>query len=252
MWYLGNHDFENEDEKEEIEHNKKKVALNHPISNSFKQPMQIDELPSLVQNTPHYTPPREPPPPQKVEEQQNLFIPSISSLSTSVDWRQSSTKNVEDEEEVFNLELPTEEDKKKTNFIPPTAKRSQEEEILLERRKMSEFFENYNCYNLIPESGKIVVLDIALAVKSAFLALEENNIKSAPLWDSSVQDYVGIITVTDFIEILLHFHKVPNVNLFEELEKHQIKTWRGMNLSHISDRYLQTSSLPSVRNLYRL
>eukprot|EP01114_Cavostelium_apophysatum_P012686 TRINITY_DN2898_c0_g1_i4.p1 TRINITY_DN2898_c0_g1~~TRINITY_DN2898_c0_g1_i4.p1 ORF type:complete len:283 (+),score=44.52 TRINITY_DN2898_c0_g1_i4:140-988(+) len=83
-----------------------------------------------------------------------------------------------------------------------------------------------NCYTLIPESGKIVVLDTNLAVKSAFHALEENNIKSAPLWDSTIQDYVGIITVTDFIEILLHFYKIPNVNIFEELEKHQVKPWQ--------------------------
>jgi hypothetical protein len=36
-----------------------------------------------------------------------------------------------------------------------------------------------------------------------------------------------MITVSDFIEILLHFHKIPSVNILDELEKHKIKTWRG-------------------------
>jgi len=94
---------------------------------------------------------------------------------------------------------------------------------------MCEFLRSYKCDCLIPESGKIVVLDTALAVKSAFHALEENNIKSAPLWDSVQRDYVGLITVSDFIGILLHFRdQNPNINVFEELEKHQIKTWRDI------------------------
>lgn len=94
--------------------------------------------------------------------------------------------------------------------------------------KISEFLKSHNCYELMPASSKIVVLDIGLAVKSAFQALGENRIKSAPLWDPTVEDYAGMITVSDFIEILLYFHKVkPKENIFQELEKHQIRTWRG-------------------------
>jgi len=73
-----------------------------------------------------------------------------------------------------------------------------------------------------------VVLDIDLPVKPAFHALEENGIRSAPLWDSLLHDYVGMITVSDFIDILLHFNKEPsnNTSIFEELASHKIRTWR--------------------------
>lgn len=71
-----------------------------------------------------------------------------------------------------------------------------------------------------------MVLDIRLAVKSAFHALEENGIKSAPLWDEDRQDYCGMITVSDFIDILRHFYKDPHSNIFQELGNHKIKTWR--------------------------
>jgi hypothetical protein len=100
---------------------------------------------------------------------------------------------------------------------------------------LTSLLHNYKCADIIPDSGKIVVLDTALGVKAAFKALEENNIKSAPLWDSKVQDYIGMITVTDFIEILLHFHKEqPTINIFNELAKHQINTWRGTQQSQTS------------------
>lgn len=142
----------------------------------------------------------------------------------------SSHKDPDDSEDsVFNLELSDSPPREK--FVRPAAEvKGGDIASLVEDCKslMREFLQSYKCDCLIPESGKIVVLDTALAVRSAFHALEENNIKSAPLWDSVERDYVGFITVSDFIEILLHFHnETPKINMFQELEKHQIKTWRG-------------------------
>jgi len=214
MWYLGN--SSSQDDQEEYNQQNKKLALSNSLSNSYnsKESMQIDDFisQSLI--------------PQNVHESTTKDI-HYNNTEDKIDQLKSKIRNPSDEEDLFNLELNNEDDIKKKILLPPVLT-TQEEQILLERKQMSSLLSESHCYNLIPESGKIVVLDIALAVKSAFLALEENNIKSAPLWDSSAQDYVGIITVTDFIEILLHFHKVPNINLFEELEKHQIKTWRDI------------------------
>ena len=103
--------------------------------------------------------------------------------------------------------------------------------FLNDRNKISTFLQTTNCYTLIPRSGKIVAFDMELAVKSAFIALMENNLSCAPLWDSKCQDYVGMVTVSDFINILLHFHPKENVNLIRELEQHRIRTWRGFFLS---------------------
>jgi len=114
-------------------------------------------------------------------------------------------------------------------------------EIRADRLDLSLFLNSCNSHSIIPTSGKIVVLDTTLAVKSAFHALEQNNIKSAPLWDSILQDYVGIITVTDFIQILLHFHnKLPDVPIFEELEKHEIKTWREIIGQKVQTKLIYT------------
>lgn len=178
-------------------------------------------------------------------------------------------KEKDNEEPVFNLELAdneeTEENPKMSPLPTVALKNVAQEEI---KRMISEckelvtnFLDSYKCHYLIPESGKIVVLDTSLAVKSAFRALEENNIKSAPLWDSTVGDYVGLITVSDFIEILLHFHyQSPNINVFEELEKHKIKTWRDLLSSNPSrliytgpeDTLLEASKILLKHRIHRL
>eukprot|EP01089_Gocevia_fonbrunei_P014293 TRINITY_DN3883_c0_g1_i1.p1 TRINITY_DN3883_c0_g1~~TRINITY_DN3883_c0_g1_i1.p1 ORF type:complete len:373 (-),score=47.76 TRINITY_DN3883_c0_g1_i1:1-1119(-) len=91
----------------------------------------------------------------------------------------------------------------------------------------SDFLKSHKCYVLMPVSGKLVVLDTTLHVKAAFEALIENEVKSAPLWDSQKQEYVGMMTVTDFINVLRHFYRTPTGKpLIKEMEQHKISTWR--------------------------
>ena len=63
------------------------------------------------------------------------------------------------------------------------------------------------CYDLMPTSSKLVVFDTQLHVKKAFHALVYNNVRAAPLWDNSKQKFVGILTITDFIRILICYYK---------------------------------------------
>lgn len=50
-------------------------------------------------------------------------------------------------------------------------------------------------------------------------------VRAAPLWDSSKQEFVGMLTITDFIKILRMYYKSPTVAM-EELEEHKLDTWR--------------------------
>ncbi len=78
------------------------------------------------------------------------------------------------------------------------------------------FLEESTCYDMMPPSGKLVVLDtellvgitrragrkqagltvFLLQVKRAFFALGQHGIRSAILWESQSQQFVGMITVT--------------------------------------------------------
>ncbi|KAH8040689.1 hypothetical protein HPB51_012004 [Rhipicephalus microplus] len=62
-------------------------------------------------------------------------------------------------------------------------------------------------------------------VKKAFFALVSNGVRAAPLWDSAKQEFIGMLTITDFIYILRNYYKSPLVRM-DELEEQKIKAWR--------------------------
>ncbi|XP_007233764.2 5'-AMP-activated protein kinase subunit gamma-1 isoform X2 [Astyanax mexicanus] len=93
------------------------------------------------------------------------------------------------------------------------------------------FMKKHQCYDAIPTSCKLVVFDTTLPVKKAFFALVANGLRAAPLWDSKLQKFVGMLTITDFINILHCYYKSPMVQIYE-LEEHKIETWRDVFLQY--------------------
>ncbi|XP_038174199.1 5'-AMP-activated protein kinase subunit gamma-2 isoform X2 [Arvicola amphibius] len=99
------------------------------------------------------------------------------------------------------------------------------------------FMRSHKCYDIVPTSSKLVVFDTTLQVKKAFFALVANGVRAAPLWESKRQSFVGMLTITDFINILHRYYKSPMVQIYE-LEEHKIETWREL--------YLQETFKPLV------
>ncbi|XP_057191794.1 5'-AMP-activated protein kinase subunit gamma-3b isoform X3 [Triplophysa rosa] len=93
----------------------------------------------------------------------------------------------------------------------------------------AKFFMSHCCYDAIPTSSKLVIFDTTLQVKKAFFALVANGVRAAPLWDNKLQCFVGMLTITDFINILHRYYKSPMVQIYE-LEEHKIETWREVYL----------------------
>uniref|UniRef100_A0A452FWB3 Protein kinase AMP-activated non-catalytic subunit gamma 2 n=1 Tax=Capra hircus TaxID=9925 RepID=A0A452FWB3_CAPHI len=73
------------------------------------------------------------------------------------------------------------------------------------------FMRSHKCYDIVPTSSKLVVFDTTLQVKKAFFALVANGVRAAPLWESKKQSFVGMLTITDFINILHRYYKSPMV-----------------------------------------
>ncbi|XP_015280630.1 PREDICTED: 5'-AMP-activated protein kinase subunit gamma-1-like isoform X1 [Gekko japonicus] len=99
------------------------------------------------------------------------------------------------------------------------------------------FMRSHHCYDAIPTSSKLVVFETTLQIKKAFLAMVANGVRAAPLWDSKKQCFVGMLTITDFINILHRYYRSPLVQIYE-VEEHKIETWREV--------YLQGSFKPLV------
>uniref|UniRef100_A0A8V1A7E4 Protein kinase AMP-activated non-catalytic subunit gamma 2 n=1 Tax=Gallus gallus TaxID=9031 RepID=A0A8V1A7E4_CHICK len=75
------------------------------------------------------------------------------------------------------------------------------------------FMRSHKCYDIVPTSSKLVVFDTTLQVKKAFFALVANGVRAAPLWESKKQSFVGMLTITDFINILHRYYKSPMVSM---------------------------------------
>ena len=66
----------------------------------------------------------------------------------------------------------------------------------------------------------------------AFYALVDNGVRAAPLWDAKRQEFVGMLTITDFIRILQSLYNSPNRKMVE-LEDHTLEMWRSKCTVHI-------------------
>lgn len=94
----------------------------------------------------------------------------------------------------------------------------------------AKFMKEHECYDLIPKSSKLVVFDTKLSVKKAFYALVANGLRAAPLWNTESQEFVGMLTITDFINILHTYYKSPTIKM-HQVEEHIIETWKNINLN---------------------
>lgn len=70
------------------------------------------------------------------------------------------------------------------------------------RHAISAFLDSHNCFSVIRASGKVVVFDTRIPIQLAFYALVEHDMQAAPLWDPTQCQFVGLLKVTDFIDIL--------------------------------------------------
>ncbi|KAF7245797.1 5'-AMP-activated protein kinase subunit gamma-2 [Varanus komodoensis] len=109
---------------------------------------------------------------------------------------------------------------------PPAASEGMLEKLELEDEAVGEsesdiymrFMRSHKCYDIVPTSSKLVVFDTTLQVKKAFFALVANGVRAAPLWESKKQSFVGMLTITDFINILHRYYKSPMVGIISLLQ----------------------------------
>ncbi|GKY92702.1 hypothetical protein MPSEU_000240400 [Mayamaea pseudoterrestris] len=95
------------------------------------------------------------------------------------------------------------------------------------RHAIRQFLESHSCFSVLRASGKLVVFDTRIPIQLAFYALVEHDMLAAPLWDPSRAQFVGLLTVSDFIDLLCHY-KTTNRDV-SELATESISTILGQN-----------------------
>ncbi|PSS10125.1 Sucrose nonfermenting 4-like protein [Actinidia chinensis var. chinensis] len=104
--------------------------------------------------------------------------------------------------------------------------RISEADIEISCNRISAFLSTHTAYELLPESGKVIALDVNLPVKQAFHILYEQGIPVAPLWDFCKAQFVGVLSALDFILILRELGNHGSNLTEEELETHTILAWK--------------------------
>ncbi|KAA8548501.1 hypothetical protein F0562_000232 [Nyssa sinensis] len=117
--------------------------------------------------------------------------------------------------------------------------RISEADLEVSRHRVSLFLSTHRAYELLPESGKVIALDVDLAVRQAFHILHEQGITMAPLWDFCKRQFVGVLSALDFILIMRELGNHGSSLTEEELETHTISAWKEAKLylnRHVNDQ----------------
>lgn len=123
-----------------------------------------------------------------------------------------------------NQDIP---DMEVDDVVPPVAvTQIPEADLEVSRQRISLFLSTHTAYELLPDSGKVIALDVNLPVKQAFHILYEQGIPVAPLWDFSRGQFVGVLSALDFILILRELGTNGSNLTEEELETHTISAWK--------------------------
>ncbi|XP_017223676.1 sucrose nonfermenting 4-like protein [Daucus carota subsp. sativus] len=108
--------------------------------------------------------------------------------------------------------------------------RISEADLEVSRHRISAFLSTHTAYELLPDSGKVIALDVDLPVKQAFHILHEQGITIAPLWDFCKGQFIGLLSAMDFILIMRELGDRGSNLTEEELETHTISAWKQAKL----------------------
>ncbi|CCE86807.1 Piso0_005320 [Millerozyma farinosa CBS 7064] len=109
------------------------------------------------------------------------------------------------------------------------------------------FLQSKTSYDVLPVSYRLIVLDISLLVKKSLNILLQNNIVSAPLWDNSTSRFAGLLTSSDFINVIQYYFQFPEK--FEFVDSLTLDGLKDIEKAIGVDQ-IETVSIHPFRSLY--
>lgn len=121
------------------------------------------------------------------------------------------------------------------------------------QRAIREFLKVRTSYDVLPLSFRLIVLDTSLLIKKSLNILTQNSgctpscsflapsdrgllvrrtltlfvvdIVSAPLWDSQTSTFAGLLTSTDYINVIQYYCQFPDE--IDQLDQFRLASLRG-------------------------
>jgi len=78
---------------------------------------------------------------------------------------------------------------------------------------------------VLPVSFRLIVLDTGLLVKKSLLILVQNGIVSAPLWNSKTSKFAGLLTSTDYMNVIQYYWQ--NSDKLSQIDAFRLASLRG-------------------------
>ncbi|KUL91176.1 hypothetical protein ZTR_00656 [Talaromyces verruculosus] len=113
-------------------------------------------------------------------------------------------------------------------MAPSQPERAVDAEEQMGLRAIRNFLKVRTSYDILPLSFRLIVFDTSLLVKESLNILIQNGIVSAPLWDSSTSTFAGLLTTSDYINVIQYYFQNPatldkidqfRLNSLREVEK---------------------------------
>jgi len=130
------------------------------------------------------------------------------------------------------------------------------------KQRAQEFLKLTKVSDAFPRPSNVITVDSKCKLYDGFLTLIQNNILSAPVWDSSINKYIGYLDIRDLVSFVVFVYdeqKVQEDSRLEDLIKHGIgqlkmKTTDGVTVSYLSRRHKfitanESDTLDSVTKL---
>mmetsp|Transcript_53480 Transcript_53480/g.109060 ORF Transcript_53480/g.109060 Transcript_53480/m.109060 type:complete len:329 (+) Transcript_53480:496-1482(+) len=94
------------------------------------------------------------------------------------------------------------------------------------RDNIFEFFRSHTAYDMLPESGKVLLLDGTMSAYSALRVMAANQQLAVPVWDGRRDVYLGMLTASDILELVLLCSNSDSVgNLTESMRAITLEHW---------------------------
>ncbi|KAA8568025.1 hypothetical protein EYC84_008448 [Monilinia fructicola] len=110
-----------------------------------------------------------------------------------------------------------------------------------------DFLKRRTSYDVLPLSFRLIILNTDLLVKKSLTILLQNGIVSAPLWDSHTSTFAGLLTTSDYINVIQYYWQNPEA--LNQIDQFKLSSLRDIEKA-IGVLPLETISVHPARPLY--
>ncbi|KAI6245435.1 5'-AMP-activated protein kinase subunit gamma [Erysiphe necator] len=114
-------------------------------------------------------------------------------------------------------------------------------------KAIRDFLKIRTSYDVLPLSFRLIILDTDLLVKKSLTILLQNGIVSAPLWDSQTSKFAGLLTTSDYINVVQYYWQYPDA--LKQIDQFRLRSLRDIEKA-LGVSPLETVSVNPTRPLY--